>query len=74
MRAFPGASHILTKPAIDSIQRRTQTDSTELDRTWLALGNVVLGNETGHNRLQDRGELPVLLDASKDPGNNPEML
>ena len=69
MRAFPGASHILTNSTIDSIKRHTQPDSTKLDSAWL-----VLGNETGYNRLQYRRELPMLLDASKEPGYNPQLL
>eukprot|EP00959_Pyramimonas_sp_CCMP1952_P336760 7051560-Pyramimonas_sp.AAC.1 len=39
MRTFPGASYILTKPAIYSKQRHAHTDSTKLDRTWLVLRN-----------------------------------
>eukprot|EP00959_Pyramimonas_sp_CCMP1952_P151663 3173259-Pyramimonas_sp.AAC.1 len=69
MRASPGASCIPTKPAMDSMQRYTLTDPTKLNRTWL-----VLRNETCNCRLQDRGELPALLDASKEPGDNPQLL
>eukprot|EP00959_Pyramimonas_sp_CCMP1952_P085383 1785586-Pyramimonas_sp.AAC.1 len=69
MRSFPRASNTLTKPAIHTIQRHAPADTTKLDRAWL-----VLGYETCNDRLQDRGGLPVLLDTSKKPGDDSQLL